>query len=122
MCHMYPDADKHVVEIQEAIADEVIAKVMEKHYEKPVPRPDRVTHNGLVFIVHYPVDIRSGSLAGEKIIRELRSLGFVGIEFFDGPSRDAGLTAIECTLSTVAFYEEYWAQVDKDEEVRRKNV
>lgn len=121
MCHMYPDADKLVVEIQEAIAQAVVTVVMEKHYEKPVPQPERVTQNGLVFIVYYPVDIRSYSLAGEKIIRELRSLGFIDIWFCDAPSRDLG-TAIEYTLPPVALYEEYWAQVDKDEEAIKKNV
>jgi len=112
MCHMYQDADKHVVEIQESIAKAVIDAVMEKHYEKPIPGPARVTHNGLVFIIHHPVDIRSESLAGKKIIQELRSLGFIAIEFYDAPSRDLG-TAIEYALPTVERYEEYWAQIDE---------
>jgi hypothetical protein len=112
---MYPDADKHVVEIQEAIADAVVKAVMDLHYEKPVPQPTRVTRHGLVFVVHHPVDIRGESLAGKKIARELRSLGFIGIEFYDAPIAELG-TAIEYTLPTVAYYEEYWALVDKDEE------
>jgi hypothetical protein len=112
---MYPDADKHVVEEQQAITAAVVQAVMDKHYEKPVPIPDRVTHEGLVFIVYHAVDIRSYSLAGIGIIRELRSLGFSNIEFLD-TKRSEMATAIEYTLSTVADYEKYWAQVDGDEE------
>ncbi|WDS62106.1 hypothetical protein [Pseudomonas phage D6] len=116
MCHMYPDPDKIIADIQEAIAKEVIDAVMEKHYQKPVPQPLRATHMGLVFHVTHPVDLRSESLAGQRIIKELNSLGFIGVEFYDSRHVDGG-TIVEYTLATLEKFEEYQRNLETDAHV-----
>lgn len=106
MCHMYADPDLLVKATQEAIAKEVVDRVMEKHSYLEMVTPTRVTHMGLVFNVCHPVDIRSDSTAGEIIRRELEALGFIGVAFYDTGTPDLA-TSIEYTLASHAKADEY---------------
>lgn len=117
MCHMYPDPDKFIKDMQEHIAKEVIDTVMAEHnYATKPPRPLRVTNQGLIFFVNHPVDIRADTIAGEIIQRELMSLGFIGISFYGSELAHVG-TVIEFCLTTLERFEKYQAELAADEEL-----
>lgn len=107
MCHLYPDPDAFIQQVQENIACSVVRMIVRIHQQnKEPPVPKWVTSLGLVFSVNYSVHIDAASIAGKKIIQELDALGFVCVSFYDS-EETKNCTTIEYTLTSLANFEEY---------------
>jgi hypothetical protein len=104
MCHIHHDPDAIIQAYTEAVTKRVIDQIMALHGEDLMPAVIRLNRDGLVFQHLINEDIHSASKAGMSIIREMNSLGFVDIKFYDHCIAGQR-TSMEYTLTTIENFE-----------------
>lgn len=110
MCHIHHDPDAIIVAYNEKVVENVLNSIMNTHKEDRTPAVIRLTNLGLVFQLLIVEDVHSDSLAGQRIIKEMHSLGFCNLEFFDH-KEDGFRTCLEYTLTDLETFEEKSANV-----------